>query len=69
MVGLIITLAGMKSMLPTFWTVPTAMLSGTAAAGGIALINSVANLGGMFGPTAVGKLKEAQGDYSSRSCW
>ena len=42
--GLGIASTGMKSMLPTFWSLPTAFLSGAAAAGGIALINSVANL-------------------------
>jgi hypothetical protein len=46
----------MLSMLPTFWMLPTAFLSGAAAAGGIALINSVANLGGLFGPSILGKL-------------
>ncbi|MFM8273361.1 MAG: MFS transporter, partial [Gemmata sp.] len=47
--GLCVAQAGMMSMLPVFWTLPTAFLSGTAAAGGIALINSVANIGGFFG--------------------
>ena len=36
--------------LPTFWTLPTAFLTGTAAAGGIALVNSIGNLGGFIGP-------------------
>ena len=48
--GLCLAQAGMLSMLPTFWAIPTALLAGTAAAGGIALINSVANLGGWWGP-------------------
>jgi len=47
--GLCVAQAGMMSMLPTFWAIPTMFLSGTAAAGGIALINSVANIGGAFG--------------------
>lgn len=55
MIGLCIAQAGMMSMLPIFWTLPTAFLSGTAAAGGIALINSVANIGGFFGPTLLGQ--------------
>jgi MFS transporter, ACS family, tartrate transporter len=50
LVGLCVAQAGMMSMLPTFWAIPTMFLSGTAAAGGIALINSVANIGGWFGP-------------------
>jgi len=56
MIGLCIAQAGMMSMLPVFWTLPSAFLSGTAAAGGIALINSVANIGGFFGATILGQL-------------
>lgn len=48
--GLCLAQTGMMSMLPIFWTLPTAFLTGAAAAGGIALINSVANLGGLLGP-------------------
>lgn len=55
MLGLCIAQAGMMSMLPVFWTLPTAFLSGTAAAGGIALINSVANIGGFFGASILGQ--------------
>jgi D-galactonate transporter len=62
--GLAITSTGMKSMLPTFWSLPTAFLSGTAAAGGIALINSVANLGGFLGPNIIGQLKERTGGFT-----
>jgi ACS family tartrate transporter-like MFS transporter len=43
--------------LPVFWTLPTAMLTGTAAAGGIALINSIAHLGGLVGPYLIGVIK------------
>jgi ACS family tartrate transporter-like MFS transporter len=50
LVGFCVAQAGMMSMLPTFWAIPTAFLSGAAAAGGIALINSVGNIGGLFGP-------------------
>jgi MFS transporter, ACS family, tartrate transporter len=56
LLGFCLAQMGMMSMLPTFWTLPTAFLSGAAAAGGIALINSVANLGGFFGPTILGQL-------------
>jgi D-galactonate transporter len=56
LIGLCIAQAGMMSMLPVFWTLPSVFLSGAAAAGGIALINSVANIGGFFGPTILGKL-------------
>ncbi len=51
--GLVLAQAGTLSMLPTFWALPTALLSGTAAVGGIALINSVGNLGGFLGPNLI----------------
>jgi ACS family tartrate transporter-like MFS transporter len=62
--GLGLAQIGMMSMLPTFWALPTSFLSGTAAAGGIALINSVANLGGFLGPVVMGQLKEATGRFT-----
>ncbi len=62
--GVAMTLTGMKSMLPTFWTLPPSFLSGGAAAGGIALINSVANLGGMLGPRIIGHVKVATGSFT-----
>lgn len=55
LVGLCLAQAGMMSMLPVFWTLPGAFLSGVAAAGGIALINSVANIGGFFGASILGQ--------------
>jgi D-galactonate transporter len=64
-VGLGIATTGMKSMLPTFWSLPTAFLSGAAAAGGIALINSVANLGGFLGPFVIGQVKDRTGSFTS----
>ena len=44
---------GQYMIAPTFWPLPTAMLSGVAAAGGIALINAVGNLGGLPGAVHV----------------
>ena len=44
-----------------FWAVPTRMLTGVAAAAGIAMINAIGNLSGFFGPYAVGLLREAGG--------
>jgi MFS transporter, ACS family, tartrate transporter len=61
MVMLVIAAMGQSSTGPTFWTLPTAMLSGTAAAGGIALINALGNLGGFFGPYLFGLIKDATG--------
>jgi MFS transporter, ACS family, tartrate transporter len=61
MVALILGVMGQQSIAPTFWPLPTAMLSGAAAAGGIALINSVGNLGGFLGPYMFGLIKDAAG--------
>jgi ACS family tartrate transporter-like MFS transporter len=44
-----------------FWTMPAALLGGTAAAAGIAMINSIGNLGGFGGPYLVGVMKDATG--------
>jgi ACS family tartrate transporter-like MFS transporter len=59
-----VTLAafGIFSALPLFWTLPTALLSGVAAAAGIAWINSIGNLGGYIGPTIFGVLKDKMGN-------
>ena len=48
---------GIFTALPTFWTLPSAMLTGAAAAGGIALINAIGNVGGFVGPYLVGWMK------------
>ncbi|MGA3402342.1 MAG: MFS transporter [Acetobacteraceae bacterium] len=61
MTMLVIASIGGSSTGPTFWSLPTAMLSGTAAAGGIALINALGNLGGFFGPYLFGLIKDATG--------
>jgi nitrate/nitrite transporter NarK len=64
MAALIIGQMGQSAIAPTFWTLPTAMLSGTAAAGGIALINAVGNLGGFLGPFMMGAIKDATGSFN-----
>ena len=56
--------AGIYAAFPVFWTLPTAFLSGAAAAGGIALINSIGNLSGFVGPYAMGWFKDATGTYT-----
>jgi MFS family permease len=48
--GLCFAAAGIISVQPVFWTLPTSYLSGSAAAGGIAFINSLGNLGGFVAP-------------------
>jgi ACS family tartrate transporter-like MFS transporter len=55
--GLILAQAGINSMLPTFWALPPMFLRGVAAAGGIALINSVGNIGGFVGPNIISQIE------------
>ena len=55
--------AGIYAALAVFWTLPTAILRGMAAAGGLALLNSFANLGGFFGPSLMGWLKQETGNF------
>ncbi len=52
---------GVLGVIPVFWTVPTAILRDRAAAGGIALINSIGVSGGLFGPVIVGAIKDSTG--------
>jgi len=56
---------GIWGTLGPYWTLPTAFLRGTAAAGGIALVNSIGNLGGFFGPSIVGWIREATGGFTA----
>ena len=60
-IALTVCAMGVYAALATFWTLPTAFLTGSAAAGGIALINSIGNLGGFGGPYVIGWIKEATG--------
>lgn len=55
---------GVFGTLPVFWTLPTAVLSGSAAAAGIAVINSIGNLAGFFGPYAMGWIKDQTGSFT-----
>jgi ACS family tartrate transporter-like MFS transporter len=54
---------GIFAAMPTFWTMPTAMLSGTGAAAGIAAINSIGNLGGFVGPSLIGLIRSVTGTF------
>ncbi len=65
MVALTFAAIGIYAAIPPFWAMPTAFLSGTAAAGGIALINSMGNLGGFFGPSIVGWVKQSTGSFTN----
>ena len=64
-IALILAASGVFATVPAFWTLPTALLGGAAAAGGIALVNSIGNLGGYFGPTIIGYFKDADLGYAA----
>jgi ACS family tartrate transporter-like MFS transporter len=64
LVAFAVALAGILSAYPILWAVPTTFLRGTAAAGAIGLINSIANLGGFVGPYLVGRVHEATGSFT-----
>jgi len=55
---------GQRSVMSVFWAIPPMLLGGTAAAAGIALINAVGNLGGFFGPSMMGSLRDLTGGYT-----
>jgi D-galactonate transporter len=56
---------GMFSVLPVFWSMPTAFLSGAAAAAGVAYINSIANIAGFVGNYVMGWLRDLTGSFDS----
>lgn len=60
---LFVAAACVWTYLPSFWALPTAILSESAAAASIGLINSVGNLGGFAGPFVVGYLQTATGSF------
>jgi D-galactonate transporter len=62
-----ITLAavGIFCAIPTFWQLPSTFLTGTAAAAGIGLINSIGNLSGFLGPYLTGWLKDSTGSFQA----
>ena len=65
MAALTVAAIGMYCSQPVFWAMPTSYLTGVAAAGGIAFINSVGNLGGFVGPFMVGWLKDNVGGFQA----
>jgi MFS family permease len=61
MVAVTVTAIGICCALPTFWALPSQFLAGTAAAGGIALINSLGNVSGFAAPYITGGLQDLTG--------
>ena len=64
-IALSLVTCGVLSAIATFWSVPTAFLRQSAAAAGIAWINSIGNLGGHFGPDLIGRVRVATGSSAS----
>ncbi len=62
--GMCIATAGFYGTKGPFWAMPTMILTGAAAAGGLAFINAFGNIGGAVGPALVGWLKDATGSYA-----
>lgn len=62
---LTLAIVGTMSAIPVFWQMPNRFLSGAAAAGGVALINSIANLAGFGAPWMLGLIKTATGSLSA----
>ena len=54
---------GIAAAKPPLWALPSQFLGGTAAAAGIAAINSIGNLGGFAGPTLIGIIKDRTGSF------
>ena len=64
MVFLTVGVSGLMATLAMFWGLPGRILAGTAAAGGIARINSAASLAGLIGPVLMGGVKQWTGSIS-----
>lgn len=62
---LMIALCGAFGAFSPFWAIPPSFITGAAAGGAIALINSIGNLGGFFGPYMVGFLRDMSGSFNT----
>jgi MFS family permease len=65
MLALTLGITGVFCFVSVFWVFPSAMLTGAAAAGGFALINSVANAGSFLGPYMLGWLRDWTGSFQT----
>ena len=64
-IGLSLAALGVIGSMPLFWPIPSAFLTGTAAAAGIGIVNSIGNLGGYVGPNVAIWLKPFSADPSA----
>jgi len=60
-----IALVGINGARGLFWSIPPRFLTGIAAAGGLAFINSIGTMGGFFGPSIMGWLTDRTGSFSA----
>src|SRR5580765_1755764 len=65
LVTLSMAMLGLASMLGPFWAFATSFLGGIGAAAGIALVNSVGNIGGFVGPNIIGYLQQTTSSFSA----
>ncbi len=64
LVGLTLGTAGLAAASPSIWSLPAALLTGTASAAGFALINSAGSTGGFIGPYVIGWVRDASGSFT-----
>ncbi len=65
LMGLVLAVIGINAAYGPFYSLPSTFLAGPAAAGGIALIYSIGNLGGFVGPMIIGISIERTGSYAA----
>jgi ACS family tartrate transporter-like MFS transporter len=65
LISLSLALAGTYGFTPAFWSMPGSFLTGAAAAGGIAAISALGNVGGFIAPSVVGRLQEITGNVGA----
>jgi ACS family tartrate transporter-like MFS transporter len=65
LVLLSLAMLGLASMFGPFWTLATGVVRGVGAAAGIALINSVGNIGGFVGPYLLGYVRDTTGSFAA----
>jgi ACS family tartrate transporter-like MFS transporter len=63
--GITLAVSGVNAARALFWTIPPRFLTGLAAAGGLAFINSIGTAGGFVGPYAVGWLTDRTGSFTA----
>ena len=61
---IMLAVSGVNAARALFWTIPPRFLSGMAAAGGLAFINSIGTMGGFVGPTIMGWLRDYTGSFA-----